>query len=237
MKNEIVLTCKDVHLVNQVEVRNWDKPVLNHSHVFFELFYILRGTVLHSLNNGEKTPMKAGDYMLVDIGSCHSMDFNDGEAVNVAFLPTVIINQTPMCTSFFQLLSYRDFSVINTSHTPFPVNTILHDDNGQLLSQIELIRESTVLQSAGDDLVSGYILKHQLISLILYIAKKYCSFDKESSVSPIVQKTLKILSTHYNEPNPLNIAALETSYSHSTLSVAFKNEMGISPTEYRKQMQ
>lgn len=45
--------------------------VTPHSHLFFELTYILSGTVKHSID-GKTSILHAGDYFLVDYGSVHS---------------------------------------------------------------------------------------------------------------------------------------------------------------------
>ncbi len=233
MPSLCTLTPDRDHMINNIRIKTcMGVDVEPHNHTFFELFYIKSGHIMHSLNNGDKISMFAGDYMLVDIGTYHVYDICDAEVINVAFTSTAITKHLPICTSFFQLLSYHVFSVIGTSSTPFPIDTILHDDDGRILTQIEMMRENTTLQLNEVDFMSAYIVKHQLISLILCIAKKYCTFDAPIPIGSLTQTILKIVSNHYKDPNPLNIAARETLYSHSTLSITFKNAMGIGFKEY-----
>lgn len=229
MKQFQTITPDIDHFVNNIKIKDWSKSSVNHKHTFFELFYVTEGHIMHSFNNQESIPMTVGDYMLIDIGNCHSFDICDGKIINVGFLSTAITKHLPVCTGFFQLLSYHAFSVVNTSTVPFPINTILHDDDGYVLSLIKIMRQNA---KSAEELIAKYVVKHQMISLILYIAQKYCSFDTPTSVNTLVQTVLKIVSYHYKDPNPLNIAAREVSYSPAALSIAFKSAMDMNFKEY-----
>ncbi len=204
-----------------------------HKHTFFEITYVKSGHIMHSINDEPKVPMYPGDYIFVDIGSCHQIDICDGEIINLGFSSTSVTKHLPVCTSLLQLLLYPAFAIIGMAANPFPVDQILHDD-GYVLSVLDLINDNYTNYSESNSLPM-YVIKYQLISLILYIAHKHCLFDTEPSINHIVQKMLEIISHHYNESNTLEIAARELSYTPSYLSQEFKKALGINYKEYLQQ--
>lgn len=62
-------------------VRPYTPP---HTHDFFECFYLLEGTVSHTLN-GQTAPLSAGDLFLIRAADCHSLSGKRFHLINIAF--------------------------------------------------------------------------------------------------------------------------------------------------------
>ena len=113
---------------------------LLHGHTFFELVYIVGGTATHWMEQ-DSTPLRAGDYFIIDPGSKHRyQDTCDLEIVNCLFLPEYIDRALTDCPSLSSLLSNRTlrFGVQVDLHT---ADRIFHDTDGtvgRLIRQMEL---------------------------------------------------------------------------------------------------
>ncbi len=217
---------------NNISIKKWSEDSLDHRHDFFELFYVKKGCILHSINNSPYTEMHQGDYMFVDIGSYHSFYIQDSEIINIEFTSEAISKHLPLCNSFFQLLAYPAFAIMNTPKAKFPIDKILHDKTGYLASCIDMMNKEINNYALHDSAILPYIIKHHMIALILHIMMPFYEPEVITSMNPMVQKMIEIIALHYADPNPLAIASRQLSYSPSVLSTLFKNNVGINFKEY-----
>lgn len=218
---------------NNIRIKSWNTPSSTHSHDFFEIIYVKEGSILHSINNSPYTRMYQGDYMFIDIGSHHSFDMENSTIVNVEFTSHAISKHLPLCNNIFQLLAYSAFSVISSTNSVFPSDKILHDDCGRLSTYIDILK-SEIYEENDDEhsVILPYIIKHNLIAIMLHIVRPYLNQPVYNYENVLVKKMLEIVAFHYSDPNPLAIAASQLSYSPSTLSTLFKNNTGKKYKEY-----
>mgnify|MGYP002526805700 CR=1 FL=1 len=218
---------------NNIRIKSWNTPSSTHSHDFFEIIYVKEGSILHSINNSPYTRMYQGDYMFIDIGSHHSFDMENSTIVNVEFTSHAISKHLPLCNNIFQLLAYSAFSVISSTNSVFPSDKILHDDCGRLSTYIDILK-SEIYEENDDEhsVILPYIIKHNLIAIMLHIVRPYLNQPVYNYENVLVKKMLEIVAFHYADPNPLAIAASQLSYSPSTLSTLFKNNTGKKYKEY-----
>ena len=218
---------------NNIRIKSWNTPSSTHSHDFFEIIYVKEGSILHSINNSPYTRMYQGDYMFIDIGSHHSFDMENSTIVNVEFTSHAISKHLPLCNNIFQVLAYSAFSVISSTNSVFPSDKILHDDCGRLSTYIDILK-SEIYEENDDEhsVILPYIIKHNLIAIMLHIVRPYLNQPVYNYENVLVKKMLEIVAFHYADPNPLAIAASQLSYSPSTLSTLFKNNTGKKYKEY-----
>lgn len=215
-----------------IRIKSWNETSLTHCHDFFELVYVKKGCILHSVNDSPYIRMYPGDYILIDIGSHHSFYMEDSTIVNVEFTSQAISKHLPLCNNIFQLLAYSAFSVISATNSNFPADRILHDDSGRLASYIDVLDSEINDSNNKNSALLPYIIKHDLIAIMLHIALPYINPTVSDYENTLVKKMLEIVAFHYADPNPLAIAAKQLSYSPSTLSTLFKNNTGTKYKEY-----
>ena len=214
---------------NNIKIKYWDKDSKIHTHDFFEMTYVLKGTIFHSLNGGNPEPIHAGQYIFLDYGNYHKFEINDALIINLAFNSYAISEKAIQCLNIYQLFALREFSILNTVDIPFPDAKILTDD-GTILKLLELI----ISETASDNNFSGNILKSYLIALLLHIIKPYCK-NYNANISPLTAKAIAIINKHFADSNPLTIAAKELNYSPASLSLLFQKDFGKTFKEYLQQ--
>lgn len=175
--------------------------------------------------------MYPGDYILVDIGSHHAFKIQNSKVISIEFTSEAISKHILMCDSFVQLLEYPTFAVVNTPDTELPIDKILYDDTGYLLSYINLMN-TEINSVSSDSSLLPYIIKHHMIAVLFHIMLPFYEPELPTTIEPMVQKMVEIIALHYSDSNPLAIASKELSYSPSTLSTLFKNNMGSTFKEY-----
>lgn len=226
----IVKSANEIPL-NNIQIKCWNEDSPIHRHDFFEILYVEKGCILHSINDSPYTKMYPGDYILVDIGSYHSFYIQDSKIVNIEFTSEAISKHIPMCNSFFQLLAYPAFAVMNTPDAKLPIDKVLHDDTGYLSSCIYLMN-TEINSFAHDTTFLPYIIKHHMIAVLLHMMMPFYEPEISTAIDPVVQKMVEIIALHYSDSNPLAIASKQLSYSPSVLSTLFKNNMGMNFKEY-----
>ena len=138
IKNEIKFHSKlNSGQIHMMHLQQKDREL--HGHTFFELVYIIGGTATHWMEHAT-TPLRAGDYFIIDPGSRHCYrDTDKLELVNCLFLPEYIDRALGDCPSLSSLLSNKVLRL----GVPVDVQTadrIFHDDDGQvgrLIRQME----------------------------------------------------------------------------------------------------
>lgn len=231
---ETLLTAEYLHELktNNIKIKKWYDNSSTHRHDFFEILYVKKGHITHSINDKPYIEMYPGDYMFIDIGSHHTFYMKDSEIINVEFTSHAISKHLPMCNNVFQLLSYSAFSTLNASGTKYPADMVLHDDDGLLSKHIDLLDAEINSINSSETILGSHIIKHHLIAMMMHIAAPFHRPAVSSIENTLVRKMLEIIAFHYSDPNPLTIAANQLSYSTSTLSSLFKENVGVNFKEY-----
>jgi len=207
---------------------NFYQSTVQHSHNFFELMYIMEGSLTNRVNSSEETIMQKGDYMIMDIGTNHEYNGNSLKLINTSFLPIAIDPGLIDCNGLSELLKHPLFGLKGLSEVSFPTNTVLHDSDGKILSVIEAM---AAIQNSSAEL-SEKSMTHLLVALLLQILNTQKSALSEKSASEITSHILKTVKRHYADDNLLVGAAQKLNYSLSYLSYTFKKDMGVSFKTY-----
>ena len=206
------------------------KSVSAHSHLFFELTYVLNGTVEHTID-GRTGILQAGDYFLVDYGSIHAYRTPDNTSfsnVDCLFLPELL---DPSLKGKESLRDVFEHYLVNFNMHVLernPSQMVFHDQDGKILKLLELI------QREASNQLPGYIemIRCYLVEVLLLTIRDI----KDASIAFGTQKLSTYLtgyvSKHYAEQISLTKLSLQMNYSLPYVSKCFKEEIGISFVEY-----
>lgn len=200
-----------------------------HSHAFFELAYVVSGEARHYLNGNERVISK-GDYFIMDYDSKHSYirkSEEKFEIINCLFVSGFIDQTLRNKHSFSEVVNNymikHNNSVINIS----PTNVIFHDDNGYIG---ELLGRCLDEYRSKD---SGHleIIRSKLIEIIILTMRKN-SRATPVCADKVCSYIIKYTSDNYARKDILKQIGLERYFSVSYLSRRFKENMGITFTDY-----
>jgi len=203
--------------------------VQTHSHPFLELVYVLRGEARHTLDDSETT-IRPGDFFFLDYGSYHSyQEIGDEpfEIINCLFLPSLIDKSLINCRSFPDLLNNYLIKLRCETMKKSPAHCIFHDDDGTTLDCLSKMMEEFEQKKVG----YLEIIRSVLIELIIR-AMRRISEDAVEQHSAIVQTVLDKIQTDYAQHFTLSDFATQSKWSLPYLSKKFKEETGLSFSEY-----
>jgi AraC-like DNA-binding protein len=206
------------------------KDLQLHSHNFFELAYVERGTATHQLE-GRRSVLKAGDYFVVDYGSAHSYaDCHDFELINCLFAPEALDETLRDCRSFDRLMRECLFHYQKIAVGQTTANRVFSDADGQILQLLRgMLAEYTTRET-------GYaeIFRCRLIEILILTMRHLVRQPGIEGVGPAVEKLLEYLAQHYAQPNLLSSFCRDCHYNIAYISRKFRQETG---TGYRQYLQ
>ena len=224
----IKLHYEDEFSSQNIKIRDWQEDSHTHTHDFFELMYVTEGTIMHSLNGSPLQPIQKGSCVFIDLGSFHCFTCKNASIVNISFSPNLIDKHISSCKDIHQLLCSSKFSLKNPLHIPFPTETIISDETGEILQLIRMMQHQLTLNSS----TSNNIIRHNMIALLLIILQPHYDKLDISKVSPLSDKVLSLVNEIYAKPDVLSIAAQQLNYSVATLSLQFQKDFGMTFKEY-----
>lgn len=149
-------------------------PAFTHTHAFFEMLYVLKGTCTHHIFD-RSYEMVEGDLCLLSPSVVHSIYTEEGIVLNI------LIRRSNMEDIFFNIL--RDKNIISD----FLVNSIYLEHYATFLTFHTLGDEETLnqilemyLEQTLDDAFSDRIVSSMLIIFFTKLARKY----KRAAESP-----------------------------------------------------
>lgn len=202
--------------------RTTDSPP--HTHTFFEIMYVLRGTVAHAVNFSNPIIMKPGDFVLIDIDAVHEYASitNEGcEVINIAFAAPFIDKRLSKSARVSNIFKSSKLG-LKGKYTLAPSGDVLHDYKNNVLGIINLMLSE---MDKPDDLSYG-ILRHYLLSLLAY-ASRYKNDEKNDDFSQITANLINCIENNYMQHDLLKHTAEDMSYSVPYLSNKFRKEVGI----------
>ncbi|MEE1047003.1 MAG: helix-turn-helix domain-containing protein [Clostridia bacterium] len=211
--------------MNGFTIINATDAALSHHHIFFEILYVVKGTVYHSVNGSSKEAMHEGDFVFIDIGTIHEYNSYNANILNIIFTPQFIDKNMQFCFSITELFKRKAFNP-ETPAISFPADTVLHDTDGTLLNIIMFLKS----KFENPQILSYTIMRHGIISMLMHILEP--QYLRQKSVSNITESLLKMIDAHYTEQNLLTRAANKINYTIPHISATFKKDLGISFKEY-----
>lgn len=198
-----------------------------HRHDFFEIMYVLKGTIHHSVNFNKPITMNKGDYMLIDIDSIHEYCGENHEVINIAFYDSFIDKRMNGNSKIYDLLYSKKVGLKSTAAT-FPSCMVLHDNSGIIFDMINIIFK--MRENTGKD--SAAFIRHCIISMLIYISTSPDTDFLPGNISEATSHLLDYTKKNYSNQGILNDAAAELNYSVSYLSAKFKEDMKTSFRSY-----
>lgn len=199
-----------------------------HTHDFLELVYVTRGKGIHCWDD-KSTVVKEGDYFIIDYQSWHKykvFDNSDFEIINCLFMPEFIDLNLKNCRNFKEILGNYlirfDRAVFNTNPTAY----VYKDTTGKIREILyQMIEEFQKKQQGYTE-----ILRCKLIEII--ISTMRCVTVNDEYIDSDIDFTVDYIGKNYMLNPSLFEISKKLGLTLPYLSVKFKNQMGMTFTEY-----
>ena len=195
------LTAERVHIIHHPHL----KRVAAHSHVFFELTYVLGGTVEHTID-GKTSILQPGDYFLVDYGSIHSYRATENQSfsnLDCLFLPELLDpslkDRKSLQDVFEHYLVNYNMQVLSEN----PAQMVFHDSDGTVLNILRLIQKEVEKHEAG----YTEMIRCHLIAILLLTIRLLKDASVASGTQKISSFVTAYVSQHYMEEISLTALA------------------------------
>lgn len=204
-----------------------------HDHEYLELTFLASGAVDHYIN-GEVHRVNAGDYFIVDHGTVHRYSRVSDEplvVINILFFPEFIDMALTGCHDFEKLLESYLLKFGYKSLKERVTGKTFHGDEAVLAMVNEIANEYEAKEY-------GYYecIRCLLIKILITTMRKVGKSDNSNKMSPIIKQITEYVKKHYNEHFTLSDIANQNGYSLGYISKKFADEMGMSFTDYVKQV-
>lgn len=193
-----------------------------HSHSYIEIAYTVSGEAIHSLN-GVKSPLNAGDYVIINPGDIHGYQVTSKE-------PYVVINC--ILNARFLYSSAKENNFKNCLMNPMlNFNTSsLSDLNESLVftnpePYMRTLFETLMYEYNKKSYKYRTICRNLLNIILLNSARKLTQVSQ--STFQLTEYMKDYISIHYAEDNLLQKMGKEVNYSPSYMSTKFKAETGM----------
>lgn len=206
---------------------SYEKNIDPHTHDFLELAYVAKGEILHSFD-GTETYIRQGDYLIVDYGVKHSYQQVGEEpicVINCLFLPEFFDKTLVHSKSFHQLIQHYLIRMSEPFTVLQPNSFVFHGND--LIQQL-ILR----MQNEYEEKKPGYleILRGNLIELVILTMRQINIPSSKAERS--CDEVINYVNENYAERLLLSHLAKKMNYSLPYLSRHFKEETGITFSEY-----
>lgn len=205
-----------------------------HSHKCLELAYLLKGTIMHSVG-GMTYIVSEGEFFIVDYDQPHSyLAVSDGDfrLINVMFRPRLI---DPVLGNEQRLKDIYNHYLIHASEKAISITPMLtkFSDPTGLIRQciLSIVREVNERELGWKEAVRGL-----LIYIISQMLREVCAQETPADRLIFAPKMMDYVREHYMESVKITEACAEGNYSTAYLSKHFKEETGITFSEFVKRV-
>lgn len=195
----------------------------------FEFVYVIDGEAIHIVE-GERYKVKPGDYFFLDTGLSHGYEIECGQSlsiVNLIFDYRAIDITKSRLESLGELACHYGVNK-DMNDTAKRYDYVFHDKDGSIFEHFEMIAKEL------KDRLPGYheMIKSRLAELMLTGFRAYFNKDVQKSYSAPISFILNYLSSGYMNDTTLSDLASELKMSVPYLSSKFKEEVGMTFTDY-----
>lgn len=204
----------------------------SHCHGFFELGYVLRGTVRHQFMNVE-TILTPGDMFFIDIKSYHAYQGSpDHQILNFMFFPEALDPAYKQMISLSQIASSPTFR-FNSDRMPLLNRPFFHDEDGSFLHLLEQIQQEIQQKKPGHHQMERTMIQQLIIKLMRldYNAQSSNIYDQ-----PLNQQILELLDQGYADNITLQQISEKLGYSPSHISRMFRKQFHTTFTVYLQRL-
>ncbi len=205
-------------------------PAIEHSHDYFEIIYMLRGTCKQTLG-GENLPLRSGDLCFIPPFTKHTLEiFDDSVAINITIRKSkfqeIFLNNMrndSLLTHFF----------LSALYSKNPMKRIVFSTGNDV--QIEDTILSMYLEFISNDDYSSQVVENMIPILFINIQRKYsrtASVLKDSNTSNLTAIKLIEYINRNDSSTTLNKLADHFHYSIAHCSRLIKQETGMTFTAF-----
>lgn len=204
------------------------EDVSSHDHHFFELAYITGGTAEHTWND-RHTSLRAGDYFIMDYGSCHRYEAcRDLTLINCLFLPEAIDETLQGCRSLAALLKGCLIRYYRMTVGEAWEDRIFHDEEGR----VGRLLEGMVEEYRDRRLGSTEIFRCRLREILILTLRMLVREQRRYPDSAVVAAAVRYVESAYGQKPTLQAFCGQEHYSLPYMSRRFKAETGMTFREY-----
>jgi len=203
-----------------------------HSHEWIELAYLEHGTLIHSVS-GVNYKVNEGDYFIVEYGQPHEyIALNDGpiSLMNIMFHPRFIDPTLVNARNLGEIFNHYLIHFNEKQLTATPTLTKFSDSSGNIHSCFKNIAQEIQERELGwRESVRGLLI-HIIIQTLRSITSESCS----SADMTISKQIIEFIHDNYMRSIKIGDAFGKGQYSTPYLSKRFKQETGVTFSEYLK---
>lgn len=182
-----------------------------HYHSRFEVYYLRKGVCWYFIDN-KSYRLTSGDIALIPAGTIHKTNYET--------------------ETYSRSLFYCEKSFIPESVRELLPRLPYFSGTGPVAEQISQIFAVLQKEYEEPDAFSLDILRSKTAELFLLIARESRAGQPQKEESPIVEKAVKYIQTHYTDTVTLQDVANDCFVSREHLSRSFKKETGFGFNEY-----
>ena len=206
-------------------------PVFEHTHIFFEIIYVLSGTCTHHIFH-QNMELKEGDLCLISPSVQHSLQVNDDHSIIINILmrrSTIediffnVLRDNSIISEFFLSSIYiknhaayllfhtqEDLEIRNLILEMFLEQYLNHEYSDRIISSMLIIFFSKLVRKHKHTVESPTTANHHDTSLLAYISEHYAAI------------TLSQLAKHLNFSVPYCSAYVKKNTGYSFLQLVRK---------------
>ena len=201
-----------------------------HCHPFFELVYVVKGTVIHTLDNRTMI-IKSGDYFLINLNSFHGYTAlpatTDFEIINCMFMPSFIDPILSSTKTFEEILNNYLIKFGYTKYGRAPTQNVYHDvDNRMYYLAKEMLNEYNHKRKGYED-----IIRYFLMTAIIYLVRNEAA-QEDSKVDDVTRYIKEYVANNYNKSICLSDICQNTDLTLSNISKIFTRKAGMNFRDY-----
>jgi len=231
MKREFTLELKETtsNQKDRFVIKIYEQEDISmHNHKFFELVYVMEGKTVHTLN-GTGCTLHRGDYFVVDYGSEHAYTHSENlKLMNCLFLPEIIDDTLKGCCSFTELLHVCLLRYYKLYFGKNLANRVFQDENGKVLNLLLGMKEEYEQKKVG----YAEVFRGRLQEILIIIMRNITDQNKREVKNDTILNVVEYINRNYPNHTLLLKFCEENHYTTPYISRKFKQEMGITVSEY-----
>ncbi len=205
-------------------------PALNekeHTHDFLEIVYVFSGNSLHIVD-GHEYPATAGDLLFINLGSTHSFTCGKKfEYANIILKPEFINRGLAGTENAFSLLDLADFRAL--SDMVDRTNLLVHLSDKEIRGFEGLLKLALTELNNSDP--GRELMLRSVFNALLTITFRKMSLPLKAP-AVIGEELLSYINDNCSRRLSLEQLAADNHYSPAYFSRLFRNQTGITFTEY-----
>ena len=203
-----------------------------HYHKYFELGYIVRGSIKHSFM-GTVNLLKPGDMFFIDITVIHSYEAApDTDVLNFMFYPEVLDPSYKLMSNLSQIAGSPTFR-FNANKLPLLNQPFFHDEDGSFLRHLEELQMEIQQKKPGHHQMERTMIQQLIIRLMRLDNTVQHEITADQ---PLAQKLQDILDTEHPANISMQNVCKKLNYSPAHISRTFRKLYGVTFTAYLQKL-